>query len=482
MFVLTELESILCLAREESRLSVLYLFLRRSATSAEPTKFNTMAKDSQNSTTRKGALVERIQKKLEKRAAKKAEKRQTKGGESQSTRSLNSILIDQQPWKSNVAKAKNGRSPVKLGKPKLLQKVDTKNLKYLRALLDPWNNPECKIPDAFCLPTSTFSIREKRTYTCLASTGWGAAGAYGYQVILAPWYYGTEIKPGGTLANLVAGTNVTSSQAANALQIMSNYELARPVSGGVKVRNISNANTTQGVLSVGMLMPGDFWPQGYNIGSNVDICDFMYVEEYALADGADALWLPVVSPSANPFIPTMCGAFSGLTNELALGTGYATYIEPGYLPAWGMVCCTSLAGATPSLQTMQGPSIVMSNQGGNYQKVMDSPYPLLLIAVDGAVSGQQFEIEYVWNFEGIPRKGTFGLVDPTPSPVNPTAMAVAAQVVANKEIVMTKRDLEPSFVDQILGGINKAGSIVENAVGVAAKIAPVIKGVAGMLL
>lgn len=422
-----------------------------------------MPKNSTQNRAGASKIEKRVEKKVEKKLKQKrfnVPPRMPSRAASSGSRMLDDALVQEKNWQQNRAVTAQSKQ---LGKVKKLKR---KNLNYLEGLLDPFNKCEIKIPDMVSMPTSTFQLRGKlRTAT-------DATGSYA--AMIHPWfnnYYVTGT--GGTAANFYSG-GWTMTQSPEYAALLQQYNAVRPVSGGLRLRNTDNLQTSKGVVSAGMYQAFDHVPANY-----AAVQDLYYTDEFAVIDGADALWMPIHGPSDNPFLP--CGTNQG---------GYNANLNPTwFIPSQFCNMPTTYTttngvggtGITAGYQLNPQAILFGVNTSGFTVVNPAVPYASLFFAIDGATASQSFEVEWVFNFEGIPRYAGDG-AGITPSPVDPIQLQAAAQVVASKEVTFTKKDSDPSFLEQVLGFVDKAGRFISNGLEVAQKVAPIIAQVGGMLI
>jgi len=406
-----------------------------------------------------------VEKKVEKKLSKRFKvppRMPSRGG--QASKVLQDAEVQQRNWQQN----RPTQAAVEKGNAKM-KRVNRKHLGYLEQLLDPFNKVGGKIPDMVGLPTATFQLRGKTALTCGSVSG-------DYAGMIMPWISNTFIQPTSatTLANSFYNGAWTINYSNECTQLMNQFVSIRPVSGGLRVRNTDNLQNAKGTLLVGMYSPFDPPPINYTKAQDLYYCD-----EFPVIEGGDALWMPIHGPNDNPFLPTS-------TNFTTFGanTNPTVMIPSGYFNQPVLSTVNQYAGGVGTSATMEIPqTTLVGNVSANTwaQVPVVVPYAGLFFAINGATASQQFEIEWVWNFEGIPRfAGDASGV--SPSPVDPVAVQAVAQVVANKSVTFTKKDSDPSFLDQILGFVDKAGRFVQNGIDVAAKVAPVIAQIGGMLL
>lgn len=340
---------------------------------------------------------------------------------------------------------------------------------FARTLLDPFHYKGVKVPDLSTDPSACFSILDRLTLTIPAT---GVAGlVFGVSLsgnspnytpagglvpsqtgVTLPYTYGHQLNTAATAATLYpAGTAVTNLSLANfnsgtstVAQLFGNVRL---VSFGVRIVFTGTALNAQGKVTLARAARNT----------------------YRLTDLANGgLTLAKVQK-----IPD-----SVVVSVPVQGGGYVCY-KPSDYTSFDYVSTTASTAA----------------ESGNLGNE-------IFVIVDGAVSGQTFFVEAVWNFEGLPNTNATSLLDSQPSMSDPISLSVSANAVSalpaagtlppqvakaaiaspvTESIIHHDAPKETSMLDSIVEGMKGVGNVLDTGKNLFGKLSPLLEGAMALL-
>jgi len=272
---------------------------------------------------------------------------------------------------------------------------------YAQTLLDPFHVRGVKIPDIITTPSATFSITLRNTLTVNASGVCGLIWGYGVSGVfpvftplgglvpydnglVSPGTYcvGCQLSPTATTAALLTGAVVDQQLPlynSAASSVASLFSSTRLVSFGSTIEYIGSGLNAQGKITVASEPRQTFRDTSKVAAATLSLNDVLSLRSSQTAsvtlEGAStAVYFPQDSQS---------------TSYISTRTVYPN------------------AQFTP-LQAMGGE---------------------IYLIVDGAVSGQSFQVTSVWNFEGIPLLNQMDLIQTSVSKSDPIAESHAMNIV-----------------------------------------------------
>lgn len=338
---------------------------------------------------------------------------------------------------------------------------------YAETLLDPFNTTGAKIPDDQLYPSGTFSLTKRVTITTTTN---------GYASISLGQYRESGISAS---AGALVPQNVGAGNARN-------YILGQYFGSGA---TLSTSNMTPGSTVANDAI---FWDSWNN--SALGIPTF-YSQARLVSFGATIQYTGAPLSAAGKLL----GAYTA-KNDLGQ-TAAISWDRLAQVPGAVMVPINELEGLTVlykpvDYDSFNYKSLVTYHDLGSALARDEFCDGTLWIFVDSAGASASLTLTIRAHYEGIPYLNSYDVVQPTPSPHDPIALAAtlnvvqeAPSVIPSAEPAMNMAQAIPSNLNSHIGKTAKKSSVMEQVEGVirkglkfGKKVAPLAGMIGKMLL